>query len=273
VAWRREDGAGMIAACEEAARFFREGNDLAGLPLTLIVLAVADHRMGDHARAEARLDEAAGLADLGGFTWGGAAARYYLGEVLASLGRLAEAAAAYHASLIASWRMGDPWTTGAGIGGLATVAAMHGRTETAARLFGAADALCASADAPLPVLDRGDFARVVAAARAARGKAAFARAYAAGAALPPDAAIIEAEAVIAERPGAGPPPSLAAPRLTPRELAVLRLVAEGRSNKEISSSLKLKTRTVEGYVGALLDKFEAPSRAALTAQAIRRKLV
>lgn len=270
VAWRRENGRGMIEACEEACQYFREGNDLAGLPLSLIVLAVADHRSDNDARAMARLDEAAELADLGGFAWGGAAARYYLGEIRASRGELPDAASAYHASLTVSWRLGDPWTTGAGIGGVATVAAMRGEATAAARLFGAADALCASAEALLPVMDRGDFARVVAAARATMGEKAFARAYAAGAALSPEAAITEAETALQSVAG-GAKPNGVAP--TARELDVLRLVVEGQSDDEIAYALNLSPRTIEGHLTNLRRKFSVPGRTALAVLAIRRNLV
>jgi DNA-binding NarL/FixJ family response regulator len=48
--------------------------------------------------------------------------------------------------------------------------------------------------------------------------------------------------------------------LTERELEVLRLVAEGLSNKEIAHELKVKKRTVEFHVGNILRKLGVVSR-------------
>ena len=48
--------------------------------------------------------------------------------------------------------------------------------------------------------------------------------------------------------------------LTEREVEVLRLVAEGLSNKEIAHKLKVKKRTVEFHVGNILRKLGVASR-------------
>ena len=60
----------------------------------------------------------------------------------------------------------------------------------------------------------------------------------------------------ARRHAAGP----AAP-LTPRELQVARLVAEGRSNKQIAAELVIAPRTAEGHVERILAKLGFTSRA------------
>lgn len=61
--------------------------------------------------------------------------------------------------------------------------------------------------------------------------------------------------------------------LTPRELDVLRLLAEGRSNKEIAAALFLGLRTVESHVSSLLSKLGATSRTQVVALALRDHLV
>ena len=43
-------------------------------------------------------------------------------------------------------------------------------------------------------------------------------------------------------------------RLTPRELEILGLVAEGRSNRSIANGLDLSPKTVEGAIGVILSK-------------------
>jgi DNA-binding CsgD family transcriptional regulator len=60
--------------------------------------------------------------------------------------------------------------------------------------------------------------------------------------------------------------------LSPRELEVLRLVAEGRTNKRIALALHLSERTIDRHVSNILAKLDVPSRAAATAFALSRRL-
>ncbi len=62
-------------------------------------------------------------------------------------------------------------------------------------------------------------------------------------------------------------------RLTPREIEVLRLVAQGLSDKESAARLKLSEHTIHRHVGNILTKTGLPSRAAAVAQAARNGLL
>jgi len=61
--------------------------------------------------------------------------------------------------------------------------------------------------------------------------------------------------------------------LTSRELEVLRLVAEGKSNKAIATRLTLSERTVDRHVSNILMKLAVPSRTAATAYAYTHQLI
>lgn len=61
--------------------------------------------------------------------------------------------------------------------------------------------------------------------------------------------------------------------LTKRELEVLRLVAEGLSDKNIAGRLHLSEHTVHRHVSNILTKLELPSRTAAAAYAARRNLL
>lgn len=61
--------------------------------------------------------------------------------------------------------------------------------------------------------------------------------------------------------------------LTPREADVLRLLALGRSNKQIASELDLGVRTVETHVSSVLAKLGVASRTEAVAYALRHSLV
>ncbi len=62
-------------------------------------------------------------------------------------------------------------------------------------------------------------------------------------------------------------------RLTPREIEVLRLVAQGLSDKESAARLNLSEHTIHRHVGNILTKTGLPSRAAAVAQAARSGLL
>jgi DNA-binding SARP family transcriptional activator/DNA-binding CsgD family transcriptional regulator len=59
---------------------------------------------------------------------------------------------------------------------------------------------------------------------------------------------------------AAPPPAWAMRPLAPREDEVARLIAQGRSNREIAGLLGLSPRTVETHVGRILRKLGLASR-------------
>jgi DNA-binding CsgD family transcriptional regulator len=61
--------------------------------------------------------------------------------------------------------------------------------------------------------------------------------------------------------------------LTPRELEVLALLAEGMSNKAIARRLGISVHTAKFHVGALIDKFDAIGRTDAVAQAARRGVI
>jgi DNA-binding NarL/FixJ family response regulator len=73
-------------------------------------------------------------------------------------------------------------------------------------------------------------------------------------------------AVLAERrPPAGP--------LTERQTAVLALLSQGRSNKEIGTALGLSEKTVKAHVGAIFRALGAVNRTQAVSQARRAKLI
>jgi DNA-binding CsgD family transcriptional regulator len=61
--------------------------------------------------------------------------------------------------------------------------------------------------------------------------------------------------------------------LTPRELDVLVLLAEGASNKTIARRLGISVHTAKFHVGSLLDKLDATGRTDAVAHAARRGVI
>jgi DNA-binding NarL/FixJ family response regulator len=61
-------------------------------------------------------------------------------------------------------------------------------------------------------------------------------------------------------------------RLTERELQVLALVAEGKTNKEIAEKVFLSEKTVRNYVSSILDKLNLSTRAEAAAYAVKHNI-
>ncbi len=72
---------------------------------------------------------------------------------------------------------------------------------------------------------------------------------------------------------AAPAPPKSVESLTPRELQVLNLVAEGLPNKSIASQLAISEHTVKFHINAILSKMGASSRTQAAALATRMGLV
>jgi DNA-binding CsgD family transcriptional regulator len=77
-----------------------------------------------------------------------------------------------------------------------------------------------------------------------------------------------ADAAVVLLPVASPPTGGEIP-LTPRELEVLALLAEGASNKAIALRLGISVHTAKFHVGSLLDKLDAVGRTDAVAHAAR----
>jgi DNA-binding NarL/FixJ family response regulator len=90
-------------------------------------------------------------------------------------------------------------------------------------------------------------------------------------------AVVEGLAV--SDPSLEPPPleatgtDLPGENLTERELEVLRLVAQGLTNKAAASRLGIRESTVKDHVNSLLDKLGAQSRTEAVTVALRRGLI
>lgn len=68
-------------------------------------------------------------------------------------------------------------------------------------------------------------------------------------------------------------PEAASSPLTPRELEVLRLIAEGQGNKEVARSLSISISTVKYHVQDILEKLSASDRTQAAVKALRQGLL
>ncbi|MEO5915326.1 MAG: response regulator transcription factor [Luteolibacter sp.] len=66
---------------------------------------------------------------------------------------------------------------------------------------------------------------------------------------------------------------LVRPTLTPRELDVLRLVAKGRTNKELASAMFVSEETVKSHMKALFQKLGVHDRAEAVSVSLKRGII
>ena len=260
------------ALSAEALTQWRALADPVGTGETLYLLGYVAAIQGDDDAAEAWFSEALEQARAIGSPLWVAGALEALGTCARERGDLDQAARLFGESLALLGQRGNPLLVANCLKSLGAVAGVAGDPQQAARLLGAAEALrerhgVAVYPTELPRLERAS-----APARARLSDAAFTAAWAAGRTLPVEQAIVEALQVADDVASGRKPDTRAAHGLTPRELEVLRLVAEGWSNLEIAQSLFLSERTVENHVRHILAKLDLPSRIAAAAYAIRHGL-
>ncbi len=68
-------------------------------------------------------------------------------------------------------------------------------------------------------------------------------------------------------------PQLPTPRLTDREMEVLRLVAKGMNNRDIAKQLYISENTVKNHIRNILEKLQLHSRMEAVVYAVREKLL
>ncbi len=73
--------------------------------------------------------------------------------------------------------------------------------------------------------------------------------------------------------GGAPQATATGPELTARELGVLRLVADGRSNRQIGEALELSALTVKSHLARISRKVGTGDRAEMVAYVIRNELL
>jgi DNA-binding CsgD family transcriptional regulator/tetratricopeptide (TPR) repeat protein len=234
-------------------------------------------RLGDYNQAAALYEKALSLFRELGQSKHVPLVLHNLGQVAALRGDTRRGTGCFAEGLALMQDLGDRRGQGLCLAGLATMAALQRQPERAARLFGASDALLEAAGVVMESVDLAVSEHQRDATRAQLGESAFVAAWEAGAALPGQQAIAEAmtfarevaatEAITADRA------SRSAFGLSRRELDVLRLVVEGRSNPEIATSLYISHKTVRNHVTNILAKLGVESRTAAATFALRHDLV
>jgi non-specific serine/threonine protein kinase len=240
-------------------------------------------RQGRYPQATALLEESLDLRRALGEQWG----------IAISLGSLGWVALRQHDFKAMRERLSESMSirmhTGDAGGGawclerLAEAALLQGQAAPAARrrayfqratrIFGAAATLRARLNAVMDGVDQPEFERHLAQLRAALGEEVFAGAWAEGGALSleraADDALAEPERPIEDEPlPADEHAKEEFGGLTARERQVAALIAQGQSNRKIAEAMVVGVRTVETYVGRILNKLDLDSRVQIATWAV-----
>jgi predicted ATPase/DNA-binding CsgD family transcriptional regulator len=272
--WGSGDLGKARAFYEEALAVSRELGSASIFLVCLNSLALPYLLQGDLERAKEFAEEAAALSREAGARTLLPLPLHILGWVALLRGDLGQAEALHKESLSLSGELGDSWGTLELLEGLACIAGAKGEAEKAARLFGSAEALREAMGvgpwAALRTLEE----RYLVGARSRLKEGAWRRAWGEGYAMSMGAAI---EYALSEEEPSTTTLSSAAPErpagLTPREMEVLGLVAEGLTNPQVAQKLFLSPRTVQRHLNSVYRKLGVSSRAAATRLALEHGLL
>ncbi|HEX5500551.1 MAG TPA: LuxR family transcriptional regulator, partial [Thermomicrobiales bacterium] len=237
--------------------------------------AYSEH--GDSARAEALTEEALALARQLGDAFGVAVNLFNLGVRCLHADDPRGAIDRFRECLRVTQELDERHLASRVLDGLGGALHLTGASRTAARLFGAAEALREQIGDHLFPDEEVDLAPRVQAVRGALGEATYEAVASAGRSLPFEVAIAEAialaDSALAATPASTSAASSQLAALTVREREVLRLLVEGRSDKEIAGALFISRSTASKHVAAILVKLGAESRTAAATAAHRQGLV
>ncbi len=263
---------------EECLTVSREVGYKRNLGLSILFLAMEAGVQGDGARARSLLEESQTLLKEAGGRGRMAEVFITQGLVFFSEGDYPAARGRLEECLKLSLELDNKWNIAWCLEGLAAVAATQGEPVRAVWFMSAAQALREAIGTPLPSLSQAMHELTFASTRMQLGEQAFDATWAKGRTMTPEHILLSLEPMPAPEPPLTVPSSAAvAPQshadLTPRELEVLRLLAQGLTSAQMAKQLVISVVTVNFHVRSIYSKLGVSSRSAATRCAIEHKLV
>jgi DNA-binding CsgD family transcriptional regulator/tetratricopeptide (TPR) repeat protein len=274
------DGTLARSLLEESVAVMRDLLDQRGVSLALHTLGTIAQAQGDYAAARRYLEESAAIARRHGEGQSKVGLIFAnLGTVAAAQGDYPAAATALRDSLAIFGQFRDLASIALGLERLARLSAALTQPARTLRLGGAAAALRAATGVSLPPDAQHDLEDSLLPARQVLGEAKATAAWDEGQAMSFDQVMAYAcEVPLAPEPAltgarlSGRPSNGRATTLTPRELEVAALVAQGRKNHEIAAALVITPATAASHVLHIHRKLGFTSRAQIAAWAAEHGL-
>jgi predicted ATPase/DNA-binding CsgD family transcriptional regulator len=234
-------------------------------------LADAIYMEGDLNQAETLAMEALALARTAGHAWSEVLALGVLAHVAVDRAEYENALQLGFQHIDVAQTLGARLGIGGALGTLAGVFLATGQPDRATRLLAAGRAL-GDTIAVVPLVHHLYYERVLTEARHCLDEQAFASAWATGWEMSPEEALADvlAEAEPLRRQTAALTGNEAG--LSARELEVLRLLTEGRSDRQIAEALSISPKTAGNHVSSILAKLGVTTRTAAATYAVRHGL-
>jgi predicted ATPase/DNA-binding CsgD family transcriptional regulator/transcriptional regulator with XRE-family HTH domain len=196
------------------------------------------------------------------------------GSVALGQGDIAGAARYFTESLTMDQDLANSRSIVPSLVGLAALACIIQEYVPAVRLLGSVAALVLTSHQVMELMEQKVYDQSLTEGRARLGETTFDSAWAAGQTLPLSEAIAEGLSVAALARSRVPDNSLSSypAGLTPREVEVLRLVAQGLTNAQIAITLSISAGTVNAHMTSLYRKLNTSSRAVATRFAVEHGL-
>jgi predicted ATPase/DNA-binding CsgD family transcriptional regulator len=276
----QHDTAMVRPLLEESLALFREIGDKWGVASDFMLLGQIALQQDDVITARSLAEESVRLCREVGHGWDACQALTVLAKVAETQHDQLTARRLYQESLDLAREVDDKVLIASGLEDLADAIAAQGEPVWATRLWGAAMALRDTIGAPMPPIKRAGYEAATAAVRMHLGEKAFVAAWTQGRMMTPEQALLarDQETMRQQSPSGAVAASLAkAPPypagLTAREVEVLRLVAQGLTDRQIAEQLIISPRTVNSHLTSIYNKLGVDSRAAATRFAFEHWLV
>jgi predicted ATPase/DNA-binding CsgD family transcriptional regulator/tRNA A-37 threonylcarbamoyl transferase component Bud32 len=281
-AYLQGDLAQVTALTQESLALARELGDKTLIARALNNLGYTIWLQGDPVRATALAQEGLMLFRELGDKALITSALETLGSIALSQGDLERAIACFTDGLSVAQELGNQTFIAWHLMGLARMAVAQAQLKRAARLFGAVE-IRYDVNKELNPNQRDDYERMISSVRAQLGEQAFAAAWSEGYTMTLEQILAATEPVSTSEPflPAGPSRAIVKPsraptypdNLTVREVEVLRLLAQGRTDAQIAEHLVISRRTVNTHLTSIYRKIQVSSRSAATRYAVDRKLL
>ena len=254
----------------ELEEYNAAGHEVA-IGIAMVNLGRVAFGRGELDQAEMLMAQARDHTRAGGSRWDLGVATYYSGQVALAKGDRPAALRHFQAALVLFQELVDPAMIARCLDGVAAIA-VHDSPVAAARLLGAAAAVRDRLGRALQLEDARVHLRTETLLRSILTEDALAAAVDQGRSLTLNAAASDGLAVALPETDAillaDPAVALG---LTRRERDVLRLLADGRSDREIAAQLFISPKTVGLHVSHLMAKLGVASRAAAVAHVHRHR--
>jgi predicted ATPase/DNA-binding CsgD family transcriptional regulator len=266
---------------QEAIGLCQQVGNKWGLAHALGFLGQLTLEQGDLVSACALLTESLRLKQEMGNRHSVANSLLHLASALVLQGDIAQARPLYEQSLAVATELGHWRLMASCLQGLAVALTAQAQLLGAARLWGAAETLLPNSATTLPRVLRASAERAQARARTQLGELVFAQALAEGRTMTAEQALAWQQANPPQQahrsthasPTAPPRPASSPAGLTPREVEVLRLVAQGLTDVQVAERLVISPRTVTTHLSSIYNKLGSNSRAAAARFAAEHQLL